>query len=115
MLFAGLVYRGSSARLRRVVSKLLHGEPVHIGTVGSSITYGTGIERGTSDWLTIFSSWLQGAFPAAAVTVRNGAVPLATSEYISACLDQFVDQHTDLIFVEVRRGTVQGRGLHADP
>jgi lysophospholipase L1-like esterase len=84
-----------------VLSKLLHGEKMHIGAVGSSITYGRGIERGTSEWLTLFSSWLQGAFPAAAVTVRNGAVPLATSEYISACLDQFVDQQADLVFVEV--------------
>jgi lysophospholipase L1-like esterase len=99
--FAGLVYSGSSARLRRVVSKLLHGEHVHIAALGSSITYGRGIERGSSDWFTLFSSWLQAAFPAARVTTRNGAVPLARSEYLSACLEQHIDPQADLVFVEV--------------
>jgi lysophospholipase L1-like esterase len=98
---AGLVYRGSSARLRRVISKLLHGEKIHVSALGSSITYGRRIERGTSDWFTLFSSWLQGSFPAAQVTVRNRALPLARSEYVSACLDQHVDPQADLVFVEV--------------
>lgn len=111
---SGLVYRGSSARLRRVVSRLLQGEHVHIGAVGSSITYGRGVERGTSDWLTLFSSWLQAAFPTAVVSVRNGALPLATSEYLSACLDQLVEQQADLVFVEVRWRRLKGRQAVGD-
>lgn len=98
---AGLVYRGSSARLRRVLSKLLHGEPVHIAAVGSAITYGRGVTRGSSDWFSLFSSWLQSAFPAVRVTARNSALPAARSEHLSACLDQHVDPLADLVFVEV--------------
>lgn len=85
-----------------MVNKLLHHEPLNIGVVGSSITYGRGVERGTSDWFTHFSSWLQTAFPASKVAARNGAVPLARSEYIGACLEQHVDPHVDLVFIEVR-------------
>lgn len=107
---AGLVYRGSAARLRRVVRRLLHNEPVSIGVVGSSISYGKGVQRGTSDWFTLFSAWLQAAFPAAKVTARNGAVPLARSEFISACLEHHVDTNADLVFIEVSVFLEEGRG-----
>jgi lysophospholipase L1-like esterase len=86
-----------------VLSKLTRGEPVHVAAVGSAITYGRGVKRGTSDWFTLFSSWLQAAFPAAKVTVKNHALPAARSEYLSACLDQHIDPLADLVFVEVSR------------
>lgn len=83
-----------------MVSKLLHGEAVHIGLVGSTISSAQGGDK-SSSWFSLFTSWLQATFPAVRISSRNRAVPGARSEYISACLDQLVDAKSDLVFVEV--------------
>lgn len=87
---------------RRVLEKLLHGEHTSLGVIGGSVSYGYGVRRGSSDWFSIFTSYLRSAFPKASITTKNGCVPAAQSEYISMCLEKFVNQDADLIFVEVR-------------
>lgn len=88
---------------RHVVKKLLHGEPTSLGVIGGSVSYGYGVRRGISDWFSMFTSYLRSAFPKASITARNGCVPAAQSEYISMCLEKFVNRDADLIFVEVRK------------
>jgi hypothetical protein len=74
---------------------------------GSSSGAGTGSSSGdsssgdSSHWFSLFASWLRTTFPAAQLTVRSGAVAGARSEFLAACLQQHVEPHTDLVFLEV--------------
>jgi hypothetical protein len=58
------------------------------------------VTKGLDDWFTLFSTWLDSTFPTAKLTFKNGCVPATQSEYVSMCLQQFVDADVDLVFVE---------------
>jgi hypothetical protein len=58
------------------------------------------VTKGLDDWFTLFSSWLNATFPNAKLSFKNGCVPATQSEYVSMCLQQFVDADVDVIFVE---------------
>jgi len=96
----GLVGAGANSRLRRAVAKLLDGGPVSVGVIGGSASFGHGVQRGTQDWFSLFIKYLQTAFPKAAVTARNGCVPGTQTEYVSTCLQKFVNPDVDLLFIE---------------
>uniref|UniRef100_A0A383VEL6 SGNH hydrolase-type esterase domain-containing protein n=1 Tax=Tetradesmus obliquus TaxID=3088 RepID=A0A383VEL6_TETOB len=95
-----LVNVGTALRLRRVVADLQAGKNVSVGVIGGSISWGFYMQRGVNDWFAMFTSWLRRAFPSATITQRNGCVPATTAEYVSMCLDKFVDRDVDLIFLE---------------
>jgi hypothetical protein len=44
--------------------------------------------------------YLKSAFPKAGVTLRNGALPATPSALMNMCLEQYVDDDVDLVFVE---------------
>ena len=75
---AGLYSLGDPARLRRVVHKLLTGEPVRVAGVGASISAGAGSTSaaGTDatlpSYLEQFGAWLRAAFPRSNATMQVG-------------------------------------------
>jgi hypothetical protein len=40
------------------------------------------------------------AFPRASISLRNGALPATPSALMNMCLEQYVDDDVDLVFVE---------------
>lgn len=56
--------------------------------------------RGTEDWFARVENYLRAAFPSATWRMRNGCVAATMSEYTSMCLDHFVDEDVDLMFIE---------------
>jgi hypothetical protein len=113
-----LVYAGgANARLRRVVHDLLVGAgatangdgttnkpTIKVGAIGGSITHGAKASRmGENDWFSLVGQYMRAAFPNANVVVRNGALPATPSALMNMCLETYVDEDVDLVFVEVRR------------
>lgn len=83
--------------------KDLHaGRHIKLAVLGGSISWGSGsgFKRGTNDWFTLVVKYVQEAFPAANVTGRNGCVPATPSAYMNMCLEHFLDDDVDLVFVE---------------
>jgi hypothetical protein len=58
------------------------------------------VTKGVDDWFSLFSNWVNATFSTAKLSFKNGCVPATQSEYVSMCLDQFVDEDVDVIFVE---------------
>lgn len=114
-----LVYAGgANARLRRVVHDLLVGAgasangengnsntnkpTIKVGAIGGSITHGAKASRmGENDWFSLVGQYMRAAFPNANVVVRNGALPATPSALMNMCLETYVDEDVDLVFVEV--------------
>jgi hypothetical protein len=114
-----LVYTGgANARLRRVVHDLLVGggggngdsssssrprPTIKVGAIGGSITHGAKASRmGENDWFSLVGKYMRDAFPNADVVTRNGALPATPSALMNMCLETYVDEDVDLVFVEVR-------------
>jgi hypothetical protein len=121
-----LVYSGgANARLRRVVHDLLVGNgngnggngnggnsgggdadnrpTIKISAIGGSITHGAKASRmGENDWFSLVGKYARAAFPNARVVTRNGALPATPSALMNMCLETYVDDDVDLVFVEVR-------------
>jgi lysophospholipase L1-like esterase len=97
-----LVYVGANERLRRVVHDLMvGGRTVKVGAIGGSITHGAKASViGETDWFSLVGRYLRGAFPRANVTTRNGALPATPSALMNMCLETYVDDDVDLVFVE---------------
>jgi hypothetical protein len=97
-----LVYTGSNYRLRKVVHDLiLANRPIKVGAIGGSITNGAKASKiGETDWFSLVGSYMKTAFPKANVTTRNGALPATPSALMNMCLEQYVDEDVDLVFVE---------------
>jgi hypothetical protein len=100
MLRNGVVYTGANGRLRRVVAKMLSREPTRVGVIGGSITCGHGVQKGTYDWFSWTVRYLQKAFKGTSIIAKNGCVPATQSEYVSMCLNKFVADDVDLVFIE---------------
>lgn len=98
----GLVYTGSNFRLRKVVRDLVVSKrPIKVGAIGGSITNGAKASViGQTDWFSLVGTYLKTAFPRANITTRNGALPATPSALMNMCLEQYVDEDVDLVFVE---------------
>lgn len=97
-----LVYTGSNYRLRRVVHDMIIGKrPIKVGAIGGSITHGAKASViGETDWFSLVGKYLKTAFPRTNITTRNGALPATPSALMNMCLEQYVDEDVDLMFVE---------------
>lgn len=96
-----LVYLGPNHRLRRVVHDLMVGKTIRVGAVGGSITHGAAASKiGETDWFSLVGKYLQGAFPKSNVIMRNGALPATPSALMNMCLETYVDEEVDVVFVE---------------
>lgn len=79
---------------------LQSGKQIKLGVLGGSISWGSAVERGTDDWFALLTAHLAAAFPAANVTGRNGCVPATPSSFMNMCLEQYLDEDVDLVFLE---------------
>uniref|UniRef100_A0A383V5K6 SGNH hydrolase-type esterase domain-containing protein n=1 Tax=Tetradesmus obliquus TaxID=3088 RepID=A0A383V5K6_TETOB len=93
-------HMGGMHRLRRVLRDLQSGKQIKLGVLGGSISWGSAVERGTDDWFALLTAHLAAAFPAANVTGRNGCVPATPSSFMNMCLEQYLDEDVDLVFLE---------------
>lgn len=84
----------------RVLRSLQAGEAVKLGVLGGSISWGSAVEHGEDDWFSLVVKHLRTAFPAASVTGRNGCVPATPSSFMNMCLEHYLDDDVDLVFVE---------------
>ena len=76
---------------------------IKIGAIGGSITHGAKASRmGENDWFSLVGKYARAAFPNADVQMRNGALPATPSALMNMCLETYVDEDVDLVFVEVR-------------
>lgn len=100
-----LAYLGGAHRLRRVVSDLVRGSSeggrgVKISVLGGSISWGSAVSKGVDDWFTLVVQRLQEVFPAANITGRNGCVPATPSSFMNMCLEHYLEDDVDLVFLE---------------
>jgi hypothetical protein len=116
----GLAFVGGAHRLRRVMRDLAAASqaasggggqqrqqqqqppprPVKIAVLGGSISWGSAVTGGVDDWFTLVEARLREAFPGAEVVARNGAVPATPSSFMNTCLQNYLDDDADLVFLE---------------
>jgi hypothetical protein len=84
----------------RVLHDLQAGKPIKLGVLGGSISWGSAVARGQDDWFSLVTAHLKAAFPAANVTGRNGCVPATPSSFMNMCLEQYLEEDVDLVFLE---------------
>jgi hypothetical protein len=64
LLDRGVIYEGDHAPASRLAQKLLSGQPISVLMLGGSLTFGKGASSmGSTDWVTLFFSWLRSSFP----------------------------------------------------
>lgn len=97
-----LVYTGSNFRLRKLVHDLILGKrAIKVGAIGGSITHGAKASvMGKTDWFSLVGTYMKAAFPRSQISFRNGALPATPSALMNMCLEQYVDDDVDLVFVE---------------
>eukprot|EP00887_Chlorella_sp_A99_P000471 scaffold17.g471.t1 len=90
---------GDSARLRRFTNKLLSGQPVSVGLLGSSVTAGQGAEFG-GPYSRRFFQFVNTTFPHPGHVFKNGAFGGSTSLLFSVCGTSVLPKGVDLVVVE---------------
>ncbi|KAG7091162.1 hypothetical protein E1B28_010215 [Marasmius oreades] len=98
------LHLGSSARIQRVISKALAGQPVTISVLGGSVSacHGAGDDHiSPKCYPSRFFQWWNTIFPHPASELTNGAMRLSTSEYFGYCSTHHIPDVTDLIIVEL--------------
>ncbi|GIL54230.1 hypothetical protein Vafri_9776 [Volvox africanus] len=60
---AGLAYVGHAARLHLVLERARNGQPLIVGALGGSITYGQSVGGWKGSYVKIFTDWLNAAMP----------------------------------------------------
>ncbi|KZV97711.1 hypothetical protein EXIGLDRAFT_702882 [Exidia glandulosa HHB12029] len=94
-------YEGLNTRVRRVLHDAAAGQPVKVGIIGGSVTFGQGVPRRNETWPEVFGAWWRERFPASALTLVNGAVPATGSGYWSMCFREHIDEDVDLVLTEL--------------
>lgn len=79
----------------------MRNEPVLISVVGGSNTVGHGAHNGFP-WPRYLYSWLEDTFPAANISLHNGAVAGTTSEYMSLCNVLHIPRDSSVVILEYR-------------
>ncbi|KAF9268541.1 hypothetical protein L218DRAFT_977087 [Marasmius fiardii PR-910] len=95
---------GSSARIQRVISKALAGQPVTISVLGGSVSacHGAGDDPiSPKCYPSRFFQWWNTVFPHPASELTNGAMRVTTSAYFGYCSTHHIPDVTDLIIVEL--------------
>ncbi|KAL0572986.1 hypothetical protein V5O48_008977 [Marasmius crinis-equi] len=98
------MHLGSSARIKRVISKALAGQPVTISVLGGSVSacHGAGDDPiAPKCYPSRFFQWWNTVFPHPASELTNGAMRRTTSEYFGYCSTHHIPDVTDLIIVEL--------------
>ncbi|KAG2488214.1 hypothetical protein HYH03_013208 [Edaphochlamys debaryana] len=98
----GQSYTGDRSRLLMALQRYKDGSNLTIGVVGGSISAGQGAVDAPPypHWARII---LHSLLPPGAkdrVNVVNGAMPGATSQYMSSCVSLHVPSNVDIVFVE---------------
>ncbi|KAF5372532.1 hypothetical protein D9758_005146 [Tetrapyrgos nigripes] len=104
------LHLGSSARIQRVISRAMTGQPVTISVIGGSISacHGAGDDPISSRcYPSKFFQWWNSVFPHPASELTNGAIRRTTSDYFGFCSMHHIPDVTDLIIVEM--------DVHDDP
>ncbi|GAB4818400.1 hypothetical protein N2152v2_005446 [Parachlorella kessleri] len=118
-LARGLHSLGDPTRMRRMVARLLRGQPVTIVTLGTSVTAGAGsrmMPGVDTDWppypdqlqaswqqpatSAVVQAWLRAAFPASNATVLNNAQGGVSTIFYDACGASLLPEAVDLVVVE---------------
>ncbi|GAX72559.1 hypothetical protein CEUSTIGMA_g15.t1 [Chlamydomonas eustigma] len=96
----GIAYLGAHHRLRVAVEEMQNGSsPFLVSVVGGSNTVGHGAINGFA-WPRYLFNWLTDAFPNRNITMHNGAVAGAMSEYISLCNGIHIPLESNMIILE---------------
>lgn len=97
----GLAFRGTGARARAVVARLLAGEPVHVAVAGGSVAWGQGAPGGAHFGRRFFD-WVNATWPAPASAPHrftNAAKPGITSALFALCGDDLIPQASPKGFI----------------
>lgn len=100
----GQAYMGSSTRLRRVMNDLMAGKPVSVTVLGGSISTGAVASRkqastDPNDLWSLVRIYMQKNLDES-ITFSNNARSATRSYITSLCLEKFLDDTSDLVFVE---------------
>ncbi|KIK68414.1 hypothetical protein GYMLUDRAFT_154042 [Collybiopsis luxurians FD-317 M1] len=98
------MHLGSGARIQRVLSRALAGQPVTISILGGSVSacHGAGDDPiSPKCYPSKFFQWWNSVFPHPASELTNGAVRRTSSAYFAYCSTHHVPDITDLVIVEL--------------
>eukprot|EP00882_Tetradesmus_deserticola_P001006 GHRQ01001089.1.p1 GENE.GHRQ01001089.1~~GHRQ01001089.1.p1 ORF type:complete len:504 (+),score=200.63 GHRQ01001089.1:225-1736(+) len=100
----GQAYMGPSTRLRRVMSDLMAGKPVSVTVLGGSISTGAVASRkqastDPNDLWSLVRIYMQKNLDDS-ISFSNNARSATRSYITSLCLEKFLDETSDLVFVE---------------
>ena len=96
----GLASSGDRSRLRRVVHRLLTGQPVRVLEIGGSITLTQGATPWTDGYTPRFNSWIEQTFPHADHRLRFVGFGGGTSAIYAVCAHHVARSDDDLITLE---------------
>ncbi len=99
----GMGYIAPNGRLRRVVAKMLSGKPVKVVVLGGSISAGAEASRkraatDPNDVWSMVSLFLKNV--STNINLDNQGLSATKSYVISQCVDRFLPQDPDLVFME---------------
>eukprot|EP00887_Chlorella_sp_A99_P000046 scaffold16.g46.t1 len=114
-LARGLAPLGSGARMARLASKLLAGQPATVVLLGGSVTFGSGATWWGSAFPALFFDWLQKSFPDSNLTLLNRSIPASTSGLTAMCSERLVPQHADLVVLEFTQNDPPAQLLGTSP
>lgn len=101
-LQASNVYQASNARFRRVVDKLLLGNPVKIVAIGGVATNGSAASTpGSDDYFALYVKYLQRAFSKARIDPVRSSAGIAPSAVVEECLSNYLPSDADLVLLEL--------------
>ncbi|KAJ7594158.1 hypothetical protein C8J56DRAFT_854108 [Mycena floridula] len=98
------MHLGSGARIQRVLTRVMAGQPVTISVLGSSVSacHGAGDDPiSTRCYPSRFFSWWNSVFPHPATELTNGAMRRTNSAYYGYCSMHHIPDVTDMVIVEL--------------
>eukprot|EP00878_Enallax_costatus_P011909 GHUV01012433.1.p1 GENE.GHUV01012433.1~~GHUV01012433.1.p1 ORF type:complete len:455 (+),score=84.82 GHUV01012433.1:690-2054(+) len=99
---ASNVYQAGNARFRRVVDKLMTGNPVKVVAIGGLATNGSDASNpGTDDYFALYVKFLKRAFPRARIDPVRSSAGIAPSAIVEQCLSSYLPSDADLVLLEM--------------
>ncbi|KIY69272.1 Cap64 protein [Cylindrobasidium torrendii FP15055 ss-10] len=98
------LHLGSNARVNRVITRALAGQPVTISVLGGSVSacHGAGDDPVSPKcYPSRFFQWWTSVFPHPASELTNGAMRRTNSAYYGYCSTHHIPDMTDLVIIEL--------------
>ncbi len=97
----GILHRGNSMRMSRVMKRAMEGERIRVAFLGGSITAGAAATTAEGCYAYLVYSWWKERFPDAEIEYINAGVGATTSKFgVARVQEDVLSKEPDIVFVE---------------